>query len=430
MPYHDATRAAVPCRAARAYDAGVAVQRTRVCIAGGGPAGVMLGLLLARAGVDVIVLEKHTDFFRDFRGDTVHPSTLNLIDELGLRPAFEAIPHTPLPRLDVVVNGIRIHAIDFSTLPKPNRLVTFMPQWDLLDLLAEEGARHPSFHLVMGAEVTGVIERSVAGARVVGVRAATAEGELEVAADLVVAADGRTSAVRAAAGLTPQAYGVPTDVVWFRLPRPVVPLPDTLLWATPEGLIVTIPRPEHLQCGLLIPKGSFEQVRSDGVAVFRARLARAVPRLAESAEAIASLDDLKLLSVQIDRLDRWWAPGVLCIGDAAHAMSPVFGVGINYAIQDAVAAARLLVPALRAGDAASVDRACAALQRRRAWPTALMQRLQRGVHGMIAAGRLGSLLANPPTRRQRAVLRIALPLLRPVIVRVVGYGFRPERLSA
>ncbi|WP_231562934.1 FAD-dependent oxidoreductase [Microbacterium mangrovi] len=409
------------------------MRRTTVCIAGGGPAGLMLGLLLARSGIEVTVLEKHEDFFRDFRGDTVHPSTLNLIDALGLRARFEAIDHVPLQRLDVVVNGIRIHAIDFSTLPAPNRLVTLMPQWDLLELLAAEASTLPAFRLEMGAEVADVVRRD---GRVTGVR--LTDGAV-VEADLVVACDGRASTVREAAGLVPRARGVPTDVAWFRMPRPAAPMPDTLGWIGAEGLVVTIPRPGYLQCGLLIPKGSFDAVRAGGIEAFRQRIARAVPRCADVVGDIASLDDVKLLSVQIDRLPRWWTPGLLCIGDAAHAMSPVFGVGINYAVQDAVAAARLLAPALRrtepgpvgAGvvDAGAVDVACAAVQRRRDRPTGAMQAVQRAVHARIASGALSDLIANPPTRRQRLFLRAVLPRVKPLVARLVGYGFRPERLD-
>jgi len=398
----------------------------RVCIAGGGPAGVMLGLLLARAGIDVTVLEKHDDFFRDFRGDTVHPSTLNLLDALGLREGFEAIPHKPLPRLDIVANGVRIHAVDFTTLPPPNRMLTLMPQWDLLDLLASAGRRHPSFDLRMGTEAIDVTRGP--GGRVTGVRARTPDGEVELRADLVVAADGRRSRLRGTVGLTPRAHGVPADVVWFRLPYPPTPPPDTLAWLSEEGLVITIPRPDYLQCGLLIPKGSFDDMRAAGIAAFRARLRRAVPPLGAVVAQLGSLADTHLLSVQIDRLDRWWVPGMLCIGDAAHAMSPAFGVGINYAIQDAVAAARVLVPALRTGDGAAVDDACAAVQKRRALPTALMQRIQRGVHRTLATGRGVRLVDNPPNARQRAVMRLTIPIARPLLARLVGYGFRPERL--
>lgn len=396
-----------------------------VCISGGGPAGIMLGLLLARQGVEVVVLEKHADFFRDFRGDTVHPSTLNLIDALGLRSRFDAIPHDPLPRLDAVINGIRLHAIDLTSLPRPNDFLTLMPQWDLLDLLAEAGAGHPSFRLRMGVEAAGVLHE---GGRVAGIR--TADGE-EVRATLTVAADGRDSTVRRALGLTPRSYGVPIDVLWFRLPRPAEPLPDTLLWANENGLLVTIPRPGYLQCGLLIPKSGFAQVQADGLEAFRRRITSITPRLAGPVTELASLDDVKLLSVQVDRLEHWWRPGALCIGDAAHAMSPVFGVGINYAIQDAVATAQRVVPALHGPGAVEgfVDRACAAVQRRRELPTAAMQRLQRGVHQAIASGAFAHIVDNPPTRGQRAALRSILPVLRPLAARMIGYGFRPERIK-
>ena len=399
-----------------------------VCIAGGGPAGIMLGLLLARQGVEVVVLEKHDDFFRDFRGDTVHPSTLNLIDALGLRAGFDAVAHTPLPQLDAVIDGVRLHAIDFRTLPAPNRFITLMPQGDLLDLLASAAARCPSFHLRMGATVTDVIRRD---GRVQGVRAVSSDGEFEVSAALTVAADGRASTVRTRVGLEAHEYGVPVDVLWFRLPRPTAPLPDTLLWAGADAFLITIPRPGYLQCGLLIAKGTLDRVREAGLEAFRTRIASAAPRLAGVASRIDSWDDVKLLSVQIDRLPRWWMPGAVCIGDAAHAMSPAFGVGINYAVQDAVAAARLIVPALAADDVPSaLDRACAALQRRRAWPTALMQALQRLVHRTIATGRGIDVLHNPPTRRERRVLRLVLPVMRPLAARVIGYGFRPERIRS
>jgi 2-polyprenyl-6-methoxyphenol hydroxylase-like FAD-dependent oxidoreductase len=398
---------------------------TRVCVAGGGPAGVMLGILLARAGIDVVVLEKHEDFFRDFRGDTVHPSTLDIVDQLGLRDAFEAIPHTRLRTLDVVVGSLRLRALDFGRLRGPNREIALMPQWDLLDLLATEGRRYPAFRLVMGAEVTDVVRRA---GRVSGVVARTSEGELRVEAQLLVAADGRHSTVRRKLRLRAAETGVPIDVLWLRLPRPAAPLPDTLAYVGGGQMLVTIPRPDYLQCGVLIPKGTFGEVRAAGLPAFRQRIARCAPPLAEVARDLGDWDDVKLLTVQVDLLPRWSVPGALCIGDAAHAMSPAFGVGINYAVQDAVAAANLLVPVLRdhAGDAA-VDQAARRVQRRRRRPTAAMQRIQVTAHRAIGSGR--ELAPDPPGRFERTVPPAILAALRPVTARFVGYGFRPERVS-
>ena len=400
---------------------------TEVCIVGGGPAGMFLGLLLARAGIDVVVLEKHDDFLRDFRGDTVHPSTLDLLDQLGLREEFDAIPQTRLRKVDMVVNGLRLHAIDFGLLHRPNAEIALMPQWDLLDLLAGEAKKHPSFTLVMNAEVTAVTHR---GNRIGGVRARTPDGVLRIDAAITIAADGRDSTVRRALRLAVQQHGVPIDVLWFRLDRPTAKLPDTLGWIGRDAMVITIPRADYLQCGLLIPKGSFPDLRAAGLAAFRALVASAAPRLTDVLENLADWDEVKLLSVQIDRLTRWSVPGALCIGDAAHAMSPAFGVGINYAIQDAVATANILVPVLRSGaDAAALDEAATRVERRRARPTAWMQRIQLALHRTIAHGG-AELLHAPPTLRERVLLANLLPIVKPLAVRMVGYGFRPERIDA
>ena len=397
----------------------------RVCVAGGGPAGMMLGLLLARAGIDVLVLEKHTDFFRDFRGDTVHPSTLDLIDQLGLRETFEAIPHTRLGTLDIVVGSMRLHPIDFGRLWGRNREVAMMPQWDLLDLLAAEGRRYADFRLVMGAEVTNVVRRA---GRVTGLVARTAEGEIRVDATFTVAADGRHSTVRDRLRLTAKETGVPIDVLWLRLPRPTLPLPDTLAYIRADTMVVTIPRPEYLQCGVLIPKGSFDEIKAAGLPAFRKRIAHCAPPLSASVDALVDWDAVKLLTVQVDLLPRWSVPGALCIGDAAHAMSPALGVGINYAIQDAVATANCLVPVLqsRPDDGAAMDDAARQVQRRRRRPTALMQRIQIAAHRFLRSGR--ELVHDPPNRFERIVPRAALAVLQPVTARFIGYGFRPERI--
>jgi 2-polyprenyl-6-methoxyphenol hydroxylase-like FAD-dependent oxidoreductase len=401
---------------------------TTVCIAGGGPAGMMLGLLLARAGIDVVVLEKHADFFRDFRGDTVHPSTRNLIDQLGLRDEFERIPHAELPKLDVVLNGIRVHAIDFGSLPAPNRAITLMPQWDLLDMLATDARRSASFRLVMQADVTGVIRSR---GRVGGVVAETPDGELTVSAPLTIAADGRDSTVRRAIGLHPRELGVPVDVLWFRLPRPAAAMPDTLAYIRAETMLITIPRPDYLQCGMLIPKGSYDGMQAAGLEAFRERITRASPRLGSVVGELADMRDVKLLSVRLNRLGRWSVPGAFCIGDAAHAMSPAFGVGINFAVQDAVATANALVPVLGRSpdDQAAVDAALTGVERRRRRPTMLMQAAQRVVHRLIGRATSGPLLNNPPTMGQRMLLAVMLPIARPIAARVVGYGFRPERIE-
>jgi len=394
---------------------------TTCCIAGGGPAGVMLGLLLARAGIPVIVVEKHSDFFRDFRGDTIHPSTIDLIDQLGLRERFDAIPQSAIRTLDVVVNGNRLTPVDFSHLHGKNRSIALMPQWDFLSLLAEEGARYPAFHLMMGAEATGVLR---GGGAVRGVTVATEAGTVEIEALLTVAADGRDSTVRQSAGLIPRDYGVAVDVLWFRLPRTAVDPPDTLAYLDAESMVITIPREEYYQAGLLIPKGGYPAIQEAGIEKFRARIVRVAPFLAEVVGSITEWTQVKLLTVQVNRLSRWWQPGLLCIGDAAHAMSPAFGVGVNYAIQDAVATANLLVDRLRSGTIDTAD--LQGVQERRLPPVSRMQPLQLRLHTMIAKPGGGGFLANPMPWWQRAVAVILLPILRRVTARIVGRGFRPE----
>jgi 2-polyprenyl-6-methoxyphenol hydroxylase-like FAD-dependent oxidoreductase len=382
---------------------------------------MMLGVLLARAGIPVIVLEKHADFFRDFRGDTIHPSTVDLIDQLGLRERFDAIPHSAIRSLDVVVNGNRLTPIDFSHLHGRNRSIAMMPQWDFLSLLAEEGARYPEFRLMMGAEATGVLRD---GEAVRGLRVATQAGPVDIEALLTVAADGRDSTVRRAAGLHPKGYGVDVDVLWFRLPRTTVNPPDTLAYLDAESLVITIPRDDYYQAGLLIPKGEYPVMQTSGLEELRARIVRAAPFLAEVVDALDDWGKVKLLTVQVNRLSRWWQPGLLCIGDAAHAMSPAFGVGVNYAVQDAVATANLLVDRLRSGTIGPAD--LDKVQRRRLPPVRLMQPLQLRLHAIIAKPGGGRLLADPMPWWQRAATTAVLPVVRRVTARIVGRGFRPE----
>ncbi len=389
---------------------------------------MMLGLLLARAGVDVTVLEKHADFFRDFRGDTIHPSTLDLIDQLGLRRRFMQIPQNSITTLDIVVGGTRLTPVDFGTLRGPNKRIALMPQWDFLDLLAQEGQALENFHLLMNTKVTDLLH---SGGAVSGVQAQGPEGPLQITAALTVAADGRGSTVRDASGLHPEALGVPIDVLWFRLPTPPSPPPDTLGYLRNRTMLITIPRTGYYQMGMLIPKGGFGKIRASGLAAFRQRIGTTAPFLAQAAQSLRDWDEVKLLSVQLDRLKHWSVPGLLCIGDAAHAMSPVFGVGVNYAVQDAVAAARLLAPPLLAGH--PTGDALRRLQRRREWPVRLMQPLQQRVHRLLSGAVLSDVGAaglESMSQWQARLATLAATAARPLLARLVGRGFLPERLGS
>jgi 2-polyprenyl-6-methoxyphenol hydroxylase-like FAD-dependent oxidoreductase len=394
----------------------------RCCVAGGGPAGIMLGLLLARAGVEVLVLEKHADFLRDFRGDTIHPSTLEVMHELGLLEDLLKLPHQKAPRLNAQVGGLALTVADFTHLPTHCGFIAFMPQWDFLNFLVERGARYPTFKLRMRAEVTGLIEEA---GRVVGLQAATPDGPLEVRANLVVGADGRHSVVRARAGLQVDEFGAPMDVLWFRLSR----RPGDS--ENPRGIFeigrifIMLNRGEYWQCGFVIPKGSFEQIRERGLQAFRAGVAQLAPFAADRVGELREWDAVKLLTVQVDRLPRWYRPGLLCIGDAAHAMSPVGGVGINLAIQDAVAAANLLAAPLRADRLTIED--LRRVQRRRELPTRLTQRFQIFMQNQVIRRVLGSTeqLAPPLLLRLLALV----PFLSRIPARLIGIGVRPEHVN-
>ncbi len=356
-------------------------KRTTCLVVGGGPAGMVLGLLLARAGVAVTVLEKHADFLRDFRGDTVHASTLTLLDELGLGARFAALPQRRLDRATVQLDSGTVQLGDLSRLPGPHKHIAMVPQWDLLDLLADAGATEPTFTLRRNAEVTDLLRDN---GRVVGARFTDrTDGSVhELRAALTVACDGRGSAVRAAAGLRSRAFGVPMDVWWFRLPRHADDPAGGVGRVGNGEFMVMIDRGSYWQCAYLIRKGSDVRLRAEGIDGFRARLTALQPWIADRVDALASFDDVKLLDVRLDRLRRWYADGLLLIGDAAHAMSPVGGVGINLAVQDAVAAARILAPALRAGGPVPVT-VLRRVQLRRWWPTALIQAGQRLAHRRI-----------------------------------------------
>jgi 2-polyprenyl-6-methoxyphenol hydroxylase-like FAD-dependent oxidoreductase len=396
----------------------------RCCIAGGGPAGVMLGLLLARAGVEVLVLEKHADFLRDFRGDTIHPSTLEVLHELGLLDAFLRRPHQQLHKLAAQIGDITVPVADFAHLPTRCRFIALMPQWDFLDFLAEEGSRLPGFRLLRQAEVTGLIESD---GRVAGVRATTPEGALVVRASLVVGADGRHSTVRQAAGLEVMDFGAPIDVLWMRISRRPDD-PAQLLGRIAGGrVMVMIDRGEYWQCAFVIRKGGFDEIRIRGLGAFRADIAALGPYLRDRLGELANWDDVKLLTVHVDRLRRWHRPGLLCIGDAAHAMSPIGGVGINLAIQDAVAAANILAPALLRD--AVTDELLAAVQRRRSFPTVMTQRVQVFVQNRVISRALASNVAAGPLPLPFRLLR-DWPWLRRIPARLVGMGFRPEHVRA
>ncbi|MGH4001854.1 MAG: FAD-dependent oxidoreductase [Pseudonocardiaceae bacterium] len=404
--------------------------RTTCCVVGGGPAGMMLGLLLARAGVAVTVLEKHGDFLRDFRGDTVHPSTLTLLDELGLGAEFERIPHRLVEQLQVQIGDELVQIGDFRRIPGPHKHLAFVPQWDFLDLLADAGHAEPTFTLRMNTEATGLLTE---GGAVVGVRYQSADGSSgELRANLTVACDGRRSVLRDAAGLRARFFGVPMDVWWFRLARHEAdPEGGVGRFGSGQGMIL-IDRGDYFQCAYLIRKGSDAALRAEGVEAFRRRVAGMIPWLADRLTAVRSLDDVALLDVRLDRLRRWSTDGLLCLGDAAHAMSPVGGVGNNLAIQDAVAAARLLAEPLRRG--ALTRRHLDRVQLRRWAPAALTQAVQRVIHQRILEPALTGAIAQLGTESGRPTLPIRLlqrfPQLRAVPATAVGIGLLPEHAPA
>ncbi len=396
---------------------------TRCCIAGGGPAGMMLGFLLARAGVDVIVLEKHEDFFRDFRGDTIHPSTLEIMYELGLLDDFLKRPHQELSVIGGKIGDDDVTLADFSHLPTHCKFIAFMPQWDFLNFLAEKAKRYPGFHLKMQAEVTELlIENDI----VVGVKAKTPQGELAIRADLVVGADGRHSVVRDLAGLEREDYGAPMDVLWLRLSKRPSDSSQALGRIQAGKLLVMLDRGDYWQCAYVIPKGGFEDLQRRGLAAFRQSIVELNPALADRVGEIRSWDEVKLLTVVVDRLKRWYRPGLLCIGDAAHAMSPVGGVGINLAVQDAVATANILAVPLRQGPVST--ELLSEVQKRRQWPTEMMQGVQLLVQKRIISNVLA--LQTRPRAPFAVKLLDWFPVLRRLPARLIGMGFRPEHVRS
>lgn len=391
--------------------------KTTCLVVGGGPAGMMLGYLLARSGLQTLLVEKHGDFFRDFRGDTVHPSTTDLLAELGLLDEFlQQVPHQNVEQLGIGFKGQTFDLIDFRHLPTACKYVVFMPQWDFLNFLADKANHYPTFRLEMNTEVTGLLWD---GDRVSGVTAQTPGGPIEIRADVTVACDGRWSVIRDQSGLPLKEFPMPIDALWFRLPRGES-APETLGYLGGGQMILAINRGEYWQCGTIIEKDGFERVKAGGLAAFRANIATAAPFLAAGLGALTDWGQVKLLSVRANRLQRWWLPGLLCIGDAAHAMSPVGGIGVNYAIADAVAAANTLAQPLLDGRVS--DKALRAVQKRRQTPTKVAQTLQ----GAQTANLARMSKTDPPLWMLRLLSRSA-PVKR-LLGRMMGLGFRREHI--
>jgi len=395
---------------------------TTCCIVGGGPAGMMLGVLLARAGVETVVLEKHSDFLRDFRGDTIHPSTLELMHELGVLDEFLLLPHQKVSHLNAQFGARTLRIADFSHLPTRCAFIAFMPQWDFLEFLLRQGKRYGTFELRTQAEVTGLLEE---GGRVRGVLAQTPEGDIEVRADVVIGADGRASTVRAHSKLVVEKLGAPMDVLWFRLSKQDGDPQESTGHFTGGRILIVINRREHWQMGYVIAKGTLDELRERGLDSFRTDIAELTGFAANRVGEIASWDDVKLLTVAVDRLLKWYQPGLLCIGDAAHAMSPIGGVGINLAIQDAVACANLLATPLREGRLTDDD--LASVQARRMLPTRVIQWLQVAVQNRVITQVLKGSKALAPPLPIRLISR--MPLLQRIPARIVGMGIRPEHIE-
>jgi 2-polyprenyl-6-methoxyphenol hydroxylase-like FAD-dependent oxidoreductase len=394
---------------------------TRCCVVGGGPCGLMLGFLLARAGVDVIVLERHADFLRDFRGDTIHPSTLDVMAELGLLDDFLKLPHQKAPQIGAFFGGHRYAFADFSYLPTRCKFIALMPQWDFLDFLSDRGKSYPSFHLRMRAEAVDLIKDRN---RVTGVRVNTPDGVLEIGADLTVGCDGRHSTMRERAGFSVDDLGAPMDVLWFRLPKKSSD-PDESMGRFDAGrIVVMLDRGDYWQCAFVIRKGAIEETKRAGLPAFRQSIARLAPAFADRVDELKDWDQIKLLTVAVNRLRRWHRPGLLCIGDAAHAMSPIGGVGVNLAVQDAVAAANLLWRPLKTRTLREDD--LERVQRRREFPTRITQRLQVIVQNNVIDRVLGAgqSLATPWLLR----LFSHVAPLRAIPAWLVGRGVRPEHV--
>lgn len=397
---------------------------TKVCVVGGGPAGMMCGFLLARAGIETLVIEKHSDFLRDFRGDTVHPSTLELMHELGILKEFLQLPHQELTEVVARIGDNTVRIADFRFLPTKCKFIAFTPQWHFLNFLAEQARRFKTFSLRMETAATDLI---FSGERVTGVVAGTADGTtINIAADLVIAADGRSSIIRDRAGLHVENVGAPMDILWMRLSRKPDDPNETLGRVVAGAIFIMLNRDDYWQCGYAIAKGTLDKLKSEGLDAFRARLVAISPFLSDRVQELTSWDDIKLLTVRVDRLEQWYRDGLLCIGDAAHAMSPVFGVGINLAVQDAVAAANMLWRKLKEGRATEED--LRRVQQWRLYPTRMTQRLQVAAQNRLIKPTLES--TAPLTVPLPARLLDSVSALRRIPAHFIGIGFRPESIAS
>jgi 2-polyprenyl-6-methoxyphenol hydroxylase-like FAD-dependent oxidoreductase len=398
--------------------------KVRCCIVGGGPAGMMLGYLLGRAGIDVVVLEKHADFFRDFRGDTVHPSTLQVMHELGLIDGFLKLPHQRLQKMDGMFGGASVRIADLSRLNVKFPFIAFMPQWDFLNFLRESGKQFPSLKVMMSTEAVDLIQD---GARIAGVKAKTPEGTIDIAADLTIACDGRHSLVRERAGLAVEEIGAPMDVLWFRAGKRANETENVFARVDPGSMMVTFDRGDYWQCAYVIAKGQYDAVRARGLPALLADVERMAPILKSGLAEVRSWDDVKLLTVAINRLTRWTRPGLLCIGDAAHAMSPIGGVGVNLAVQDAVATANLLAAKLVNG--CPPENELDAVRQRREFPVRMTQRMQVVAQNNIVSAALKS--GGEPLKAPWVVRLItAVPWLQGITARFIGLGVRPEHVHS
>ncbi|HEX5429971.1 MAG TPA: FAD-dependent oxidoreductase [Patescibacteria group bacterium] len=396
--------------------------QTDCCIAGGGPAGIMLGFLLVRAGVDVTILEKWPDFFRDFRGDTIHPSTMDILNELGLLDEFLKLPHQEIPRVVAAIGDQEITIADFEHLHVRCPFLGFMPQWDFLNFIAEYGRKFSNFHLLMETEALDLIYEN---GKATGLTARNSSGTFDIRAKLVVGADGRHSVVREKSHLPNQSLGAPMDVLWFRISRKKSD-PVPVLGRLERGeMMIMIDRDDYWQCGFIIPKGNFEQTKQQGLGSLHTRILDLAPFLESRSQEISDWSQVKLLSVAVERLSQWYQDGLICIGDAAHAMSPIGGVGINLAIQDAVAAANILIPAFRRGGPKLSD--LQAIQKRRQLPTKIIQRMQIYIQNhLIYHVVAGDLKLQVPWFLK---LLSRFPALRRIPARMIGVGFRPEHVT-